>query len=206
MVGKLRPRSKRGQAIVEFALIAPLAMLLILGGFDLSIMGTDTGLAVSAARQGARIGSELGGTNNLGASCTGTLDPATNSLSFVDQQIVQTILTATTNMSFMGGLSGKAPNGKPESIVIYRPTAADGTLSAGDHQDHYVFTDGFAGLQGGFTSYALTERCQGPLPNDAEIGIQLVWNYKPANGIPGPSFMFTNYAVERLALCSTNCR
>jgi hypothetical protein len=33
----------------------------------------------------------------------------------------------------------------------------------------------------------------------------MIWSYRPANGIPGPSMRMVQYATEKLSLCSDNC-
>lgn len=170
-------------------------------------MGSDTGLSVAAVRHAARLASEIGGTSNDAVNCTGTLDGTKTTVAIQDQLIVQTVLAVTKNISFMGGLgAGKAPKGSPDEIDIYRPTRTDGTLDiSADHYNKYVFNDTFTNAQSGTVPYTLSERCQGPLPKEAEIGVRLIWSYRPANGIPGPNFTFTEFAVEKMALCSDNC-
>ena len=231
MIRRCLGRSRRGQAITEFALIAPIAMLLILGAFDVSIMATDTGLAVGAVRHGSRLAAVIGGNNNNNTTCTGTLNATTypdTATKDQDHLIISTVLAVTANMSFMGGVGTpgtNAPKGQPEEIIIYRTnwstgnppvlqSNADGTLKAStDHYNRYVWNDSFLtptsanadGASGSHSGYPLSERCQGPLPYDGVIGVRLQWYYQPANGIPGPSFLLTNYAVERLSLCTQDC-
>ncbi|MGI8609731.1 MAG: TadE/TadG family type IV pilus assembly protein [Candidatus Dormibacteria bacterium] len=206
LTGSTRRRRGAGQAITELALITPLCLLLILGGYDVSLMGTDTALTVAAVRHGARLASELGGTNTDQISCTGTLAAGT-SLASIDRPIVQTVLAVTTNASYMGGNgAGYAPAGLPEEIDIYRPSQTDGTIdTANDHYDEYVYTDNFKNRKIGPPPYLLSQRCQGPLPHETDIGVRMIWYYRPANGIPGPSFKMIEYAVEKIALCSDNC-
>jgi len=200
-------RRQRGQALTEFALITPLAFLLILGGFDLSTMATNTGLSVAAVRHGARLAAEEGGTNTLIGTCEGTLAPAT-SLASVDGAIVQTVLAAMKNMSYMGGSAN--PN-LPDRIDIYKPGGnSDSTLKAGvDEHEYYLPSDtpAFSVKHlDGPSEYVLLDRCQGPLGSETDIGVRVKWTFVPPNGIPGPSISLTEYAVEKLSLCSENCK
>ncbi len=245
-----RSGGARGQAMVEFALIAPLAVLLILGGVDLSIMGSDKVIAEGAARHGARVASELGGstdTSKPANSCNGTqaknLSGAAPMLA-TDQTIVQTVLGAFANASFIARTSGVSPNvvSLPDEIVIYHPHSTGGKFDGGPDQDgkelnpdgslrfptisplgvdeyeQYLPSDNFANnqntpghqsrpLEGTHTgsNFILTKRCQGQLGNEADIGVMMIWTYKPANGIPGPRIEMTEWSVEKESLCFTNC-
>lgn len=215
---RLRSRSRsRGQALTEFALITPLALLLVLGGFDLSVMATDTALSVAAARHAARLGAELGGTNSNLGSCDGTLDPNTTTLASVDGPIIQTVLAAMKNMSYVGGASNR---GLPNRIDIYRPDIAsrpDGSINtAVDEHEYYLPTDtppwsvehkdaNPSPPPAQVADYPLLDRCQGPLGSEADIGVRVIWTFIPPNGIPGPSITLTEYAVEKMSLCSDNC-
>lgn len=255
-----RSGGARGQAMVEFALIAPLAVLLILGGVDLSIMGSDKVIAEGAARHGARVASELGGstdTSKPANSCNGTqaknLSGAAPML-MTDQTIVQTVLGAFANASFIARTSGIAPSvvSLPDEIIIYHPhdrigppTPFGGQFDGGPDQDGKEVLLDSAGnptntlrfpaagvdeyeqyLPGTFASnqnfnlnqsrpsdkgthtgsnFILTKRCQGQLGNEADIGVMMIWTYKPANGIPGPRIEMTEWSVEKESLCFTNC-
>ena len=205
----------RGQALTELALITPLALLMILGGFDLSTMASDTGLSVTAARHGARLGAEEGGTNSSIATCDGTL-PAATTLAAVDGPIVQTVLAAMKNMSFMGT---SANRNLPDRIDIYKPSAADGkivigpTAAASDEGEYYLPSDSppFSVKHNTLVSgspvadYKLLDRCQGPLGSETDIGVRVIWTFVPPNGIPGPQITLTEYSVEKISLCSDNC-
>ena len=54
-----RFRSKRGQSLVEFAIILPVMMFLILGMLEMGFAINHNTSIVTATRQGARVGSEL---------------------------------------------------------------------------------------------------------------------------------------------------
>jgi len=53
-----RPRRRNGQSLVEFALIAPFMLLLLLGGAQVGVLIYDDISVGTAAREGARIGTE----------------------------------------------------------------------------------------------------------------------------------------------------
>jgi hypothetical protein len=68
-----RSQRKRGQAMVEFALIAPTFFLLIMGALDFPLMLFSIGSAKFASADAARIEGQVGdspGRNLCGATCT----------------------------------------------------------------------------------------------------------------------------------------
>jgi Flp pilus assembly protein TadG len=65
-----RGRGQEGAAAVEFALILPLLIFLILGGMDLGHMYYIEHLVTSASREGARYGSKYTGTTAAPTSGT----------------------------------------------------------------------------------------------------------------------------------------
>ena len=74
---------QRGQSLVEFALILPVIMFLLLGMVEFGFAVSHDTSIVTATRQGARVGSELvDGTNHKG---TAGVSAASNS---VDPQII----------------------------------------------------------------------------------------------------------------------
>lgn len=212
-----RLNDKRGQAITEVALITPLALLLVLGGYDVSVMASDKVLATSAVRHGTRLGSEIGGFGVVNGSpaCNGAMANGTNTpANFLaaDRQVISTVLAATANMTYLG--TGSPLSKLPDEIIIYNPADPGGVFNSGtDPYERYLPADNFATnkhvspyASGDFgMQFTLDKRCQGPLGSESEIGVQMKWTYKPANGIPGPQLSFTDYAVEKIMLCSENC-
>jgi Flp pilus assembly protein TadG len=78
-----RSRSQRGQSVVEFALILPVIMFLMLGMIELGFAINHNTSLVTATREGARVGSELvDGGNRKG------LTPITAASQAVDPQII----------------------------------------------------------------------------------------------------------------------
>ena len=96
-------------------------------------------------------------------------------------------------------------------IDIYRPTNVSGQFTAGSPADHVDKYDGTGkeittdNWHTSGTGYLLSERCQGPLPNEAEMGVRMTWTYSPANKTAGVSFNITDWAVEKMAFCDTGC-
>jgi Flp pilus assembly protein TadG len=204
---------QRGQAIVEFALVVPVLVFLILGAFDVSILASNKGIAISAVRHGARLGAELGGITS-GASCQGTV-PSGTADSLVDNAILNDVLAAAFEKKNAAGRHLSGMNSVTVNEVdIYRvPTAqtADGTYQAGYHANRYTVTSVGGGTSWAFAlqppaTYPLSERCQGPLDHEAEIGVRINWTYSPVNHIPAQSLpAISDFAVEKENLCNTNC-
>lgn len=198
-----RERGQRGQALVEAALFVPVVFLLLFGTYDLSTWASDKVQSYSAVRHGVRIASQLGGIpNNPGFPtqvCSGTL-PLGTSVTSIDAQIVQVVLAATANMSYV----------TLNEIDIYQPGNADGSYVPGtDKANKY---DGKGVMKPG-GNFLLNQRCQGPLgasPKDTSVGVQLVWTYTAPNGLGfgrGP-ITFANlkdYSVEKMQQCAGNC-
>lgn len=176
-----------GQAIVEFAIAAPLLISLLLGGFDVAVLVSDKVIAGAACRQGARLGAELGGT------ITNTVVPPMT-VAEADSYITKNMLAVAKAMNYS----------TITDIYIYSPTEADGNLpltGAGsptgpDLVDHFTVT----GTPGAYTatlsgSYNLTldKRLQVP-PNETPMGVKLRWSYAPPTGL-GLNVVLTEYAV-----------
>lgn len=224
-------------------MLIPVLILLLLGTFDGSIMGTNQLQAYGAVRHGARLAAQLGGYGTPGVlnpKCYGTIagvggPPAVAPAdSTVDNQVIQDVLSVaferinTAGNKHLTGLNYSDVT----QVVIYRrlppgstggpspvpaPTNTDGVFVNGtDHANIYNIT---SGINGGITQpvvtnanynkpYPLSERCQGPLGKEVDIGVQMTYTYHPQNHVTdrlAPNITFTDYAVERLALCDTNC-
>ena len=79
-------RSRRGQSVVEFALILPVIMFLLLGMIEMGFAINHNTSMVTATRQGARVGSELvDGTNHKGSSLSSLASKG------VDTQIIAAV-------------------------------------------------------------------------------------------------------------------
>src|SRR5438128_7267271 len=96
---------KRGQSLAEMAVVLPVLVLLLMGGFDASVMISDKITAGYAVRQGARLAAEIGGSQTTGLTTAQ-----------VDNQIVRNVLAVAKGLT----------SATPTAIAIYPPSRADG--------------------------------------------------------------------------------
>jgi Flp pilus assembly protein TadG len=176
MLGKTRRRA--GQSMVEFALCVPLLALLLLGGYDVSVLIVDQVIADNAVRHGARLASLLGGDKN---NPTGTTDAQVN------QQIIQNVLAVAAGMR----------NATLLELDIYRPTAPNGAYKAGDKVYKYDGSGNPLPLcLTGCPTFPLTDRVQ-TVPNETSIGVRLVWQYNPPTTWGSFTMTLSDYMVMR---------
>ena len=166
-----RRRRSPGQSIVEFAVSAPVLILLILGAFDASVMVSDRVIAGSACRQGARLAAEIGGQ----------VTNPTLTTSQVDSDIIRNVLAVATAMNYS----------TLTQIYIYEPLQPDGDYHPGDPYD--LFDASGNNLHQGFP---LTSRNQIP-PTETPIGVRIEWNYNPPTGLLGFQLNLSEHAVFR---------
>jgi Flp pilus assembly protein TadG len=165
------PRKRRGQSLVELAITIPVMALLLLGGFDTTMLIWDKLVAGYAVRQGVRLASELGGRQ--------TNPTATQAA--IDQKIVRNVLAVTNSWAY----------GTLLELDIYGVTRADGVMQATDYKDQF---DGSGNpLGGGQQTFTLERRYQTP-PDETTIGVRLVWRFTVPAGTFG-NMTFTEYAV-----------
>jgi Flp pilus assembly protein TadG len=168
-------RKRRGQSLVELAITIPVMAILLLGGFDTTMLIWDKLVAGYAVRQGARLASELGGRQ--------TNPTATQSA--IDQKIVRNVLAVTKTWGY----------GTLLELDIYGATRADGVLQGTDYQDQF---DGNGNpLNGGLQTLTLERRYQTP-PDETSIGIRLVWRFTVPAGSFG-NMTFTEFAIMKVA-------
>jgi Flp pilus assembly protein TadG len=112
----IRRSSGRGQGLVEFALLVPVFMLILLGLLEFGMVFDHTMTITTATREGARNGAAFAKGNTTTMICTTSVD--------VDKFIiaaVQRVLKAPGSQIVL----------RPStSITIYK-SAADGTVSGG---------------------------------------------------------------------------
>ena len=133
-------RRKRGQSLVELALTVPVMALLLLGGFDCTMLVWDKLVAGYAVRQGARLASEIGGRQT---------NPTATQAN-VDKKIVRNVLAVTSSWAY----------GSLQELDIYGATRTDGVLQQTDYQDQF---DGSGNpLPGGLQTLTLERRTQSP--------------------------------------------
>ena len=92
-------RVTRGQSLAEMAVVIPVLVFLLMGGFDASVMISDKITAGYAVRQGARLAAEIGGsqTTNLNTDQ-------------VDKQILKNVLAVARTLT----------SATPTEIDIYK--------------------------------------------------------------------------------------
>src|SRR6202165_2554445 len=117
MPGAPAHRKPRGQSLVELAITIPVMALLLLGGFDTTMLIWDKLVAGYAVRQGVRLASEPGGRQ--------TTPTATQAA--IDQKIVRNVLAVTKTWGY----------GTLMELDIYGATRADGVMQASDYQDQF---------------------------------------------------------------------
>ena len=172
------PNRQLGQSAVELAILTPLLALLLLGGFDASIMASDKATSGSAVRQGARLAAELGGfQTNPGTTTTA-----------IDMQIVRNVQMMTRGMV----------SAQIQEIDIYAPTRPDGSYQPGiDPVDQY-FISPTGGVVAGAQTFPISNRKQTP-PYETSIGVRLVWKYSPPAGIFPKNMILSDYSVMKAA-------
>jgi Flp pilus assembly protein TadG len=104
MSSHLHRDRERGTALVEFALVAPVLMLLIFGAFEYGLFFKDYLTVSNTTRTGARVGSAAGSSADA------------------DYQILQAVKAAATALP--GG------SNSIQTITIYKATAAGGGPTA----------------------------------------------------------------------------
>jgi TadE-like protein len=171
-------RRRVGQSLVELALAMPVMFVLLMGGFDASVLVSDKVTSVSAVRQGARLAAELGGAQtNQGATTIS-----------IDIQVVRSVLAIAHGMS-LSTIS---------EVDIYAPHSRDGSYdAANDLGNEYLIGPGGAVLPGKQT-FPLAARRQTP-PNETSIGVRLVWTYHAPGGTFPQNLQFKDYAVMKAA-------
>ena len=169
-------RMKRGQSLAEMAVVIPVLVFLLMGGFDASVMISDKITAGYAVRQGARLAAEIGGSQTT---------PLTTAV--VDQQIIRNVLAVARGLT----------SATPTEIDIYAPSRADGSYQAGDPLDQYIISAG-GGVSAGTQTFPVQNRQQTP-PNETSIGVRILWTYSPPAGIFPSNMRIADYAVMKAA-------
>ncbi|MDQ6883775.1 MAG: pilus assembly protein [Candidatus Dormibacteraeota bacterium] len=172
-----RRSRKRGQSLAEMAVVIPVLMFLLMGGFDATVMISDKITAGYAVRQGARLAAEIGGSQTNPNATTAT----------VDQQIIRNVLAVAKGLT----------SAQPTEIDIYAPSRADGTYTAGDPIDQYFISAG-GGISAGTQTFPIQNRNQTP-PNETSIGVRINWTYSPPAGIFPSNMRISDYAVMKAA-------
>src|SRR6202165_4056982 len=119
-----RRHMMRGQSLAEMAVVIPVLVFLLMGGFDASVMISDKITAGYSVRQGARLAAEIGGSQTTGLTTT-----------VVDNQIVTNVLAVAKGLTAA----------KATEIDIYAPSRAGGSYTSGGPPDQYLTSAGGGG-------------------------------------------------------------
>ncbi len=206
--------TRRGQAMVEMAMLLPVLLLLFLGAWTAANLIDDNNAAAQATRAGARLAAELGNggypNETLAACQSSNADPCE-----IDKDIINQVLPI---------VSPQLTNAKVIEIDIYQPNGCIGVtpyssgscppnngayctsafvnsytpVCAGVTEliDKYTVV-GLTATLSGSANFPLNKRGQSH-PAEAELGVRLVFTYKS----PTLSFFSqtdTQYTVMRLA-------
>lgn len=193
----------RGAVLVEFALVAPVLVLLLLGVFEYGNAWKQVGAAERLVQQAGR-----------------TVSSQANSR-FADYETLRAIDTSVANLRGFD----------VTRVVIYKATAADGkvpsaclTASQGGLCNRYVGSVLSSASMAAFPGGSSTNpTCAGgsadgawcPVNRDRSsttpdrVGVHVTFSYTPVTGLlPGPSVEVKRYAVYQLEPCaqgSTRC-
>ena len=167
--------SLAGQSTIELALIIPLLMVMLLGGFNTTMLISDHLIANYAVRQGARLSAELGGNQT---------NPGATQIQ-IDKKIVSNVLAVARGMRYA----------TVQEIDIYQASSVSGWYQSGNLIDQF---DGAGNpLSGGSQTFTLDRRVQIP-PNETPIGIRIQWQFtNPAPRVGTATFW--EYAVMTAA-------
>jgi Flp pilus assembly protein TadG len=172
--------TRKGQAMVEMAMLLPVLMLIFLGAWTAANLIDDNDAAAQATRAGARLAAELGNGASLG------LTQAQVDRNIIDQvlPIVKPQLTnaQVTEIDIYqpNGCTGTTPFNSgtcPPNNGAYCPTppytACGGTA---EPVDIYTVTNYVAAFPCTTCTYTLALRLQ-THPNESELGVRLVFKY-----------------------------
>ena len=161
MLARIRA-CRRGQAMVELALVLPLLLTVFIGGLVAGLAVDNKVIGAGAVAAGARVAGQLG---------DGTASPHATNQAWVDNAIVTAVLTQARSM----------PHASRIEIVIF--PGSSGVLNLNGHHDRwYVDPDtGRPTPAPGEQTYPLSERApQRDMQRDPNfIGVYMKWRYDP---------------------------
>ena len=179
----MRTRQQRGQAIIELAIATPVILALLLGAFDVTVMVSDKVIAGYAARQGARLGSEIGGKQTNPTLTTQQ----------VDSDIVRNVLAVARAMNYSTLVE----------VDIYQPSNPNGTYTSGDPINQYdpsgnpIAPTSFTGGEPTQpNAFPISARKQVP-PTETSLGVKVSWRYNPPTGFATFTINLSEYAVMK---------
>lgn len=168
---KRRRRHSRAQAIVEFALVAPLFFTLLFGVVEFSLIHTAIDIVNFATKDAARLGSLLGRTDAT-----------------VDTQMVTEIRSRVTGIVIA----------KVTKIEVFKSDAAGNVVLVGGNPVEYVYN--VSGGNIGTTNWPVNQRNDTQLNADY-LGVKVTYNYTYLTGFiagAGSTLQLTATSVQRI--------
>jgi Flp pilus assembly protein TadG len=202
-----RRAQKRGQSLVELAILLPVLLLLFVGAYTASNFLNDRQIAGQATRAGARLGAEIGNANYLSgqAAQAGSCQTTGNDPCIIDQEIVTSTITVArnlTNVSSMNEIDIYSPcttsGSSCSSTTSTCPATntSDGSYLSGDWVDIYKPNGSGVWVLNGSAQYTLDRRKQ-VHPNEASIGVRLVYTFQGS----APMTFFNMQTSEYATMC-----
>lgn len=169
-----RRRDQRGQGLVEFALLVPAFMLLLLGMLEFGFVFDHTLTVQYASREGARVGSALvNGGGTLGCGVGQSPNAGT-----VDGLIVQAVVRVLDSPDSRVDLA------QIPEIRIYKADPATGNPTSNVN----VYTRSGTSYVAGSASWAACSRSNAGSPPES-IGVSLTYTYQFQTAL-GPVLRF----------------
>ena len=207
--------TRRGQAMVEMAMLLPVLLLLFLGAWTAANLIDDNNAAAQATRAGARLAAELGNGGYTATSVASGCQATSKDPCQIDKDIIDQVLPI---------VSPQLTNAKISEIDIYQPFGCTGitpfvsgtcppnngayctsafvntytpVCTGGVTENVDVYNVTGLTYTTGSVSYTLDLRSQ-THPAESELGVRLVFKYT------SPALTFftqtdTQYTVMRLA-------
>jgi hypothetical protein len=177
--------TQRGAVAVEFAIIAPVLVVLTFGVIEFSSAYHDSSAAADAARAGARVGSAMATQSGFASATASAVSSALSTL----------------------------PKDVPQELWIYKansqgyPGSGSGFSSCGSNCIKYSYSQAsrsFVPAGGGGWTASTQQACTQPFD---EIGVYVKLDHKFVTKLFGTSVTLTNHAVFRFepvasSLCS----
>ena len=172
-------RSRRGQSVVEFALILPVIMFLLLGMIEMGFAINHNSSLVTATRQGARVGASL-----VNGSSFHHCNDSTNSAD-VDPQIIaaaEGVLRSPgspISVTQVTGIDIFEVNENGTAVADHKNTWTKSVdVSTGDPTGDYIPPDNTQRLYfaQGTVNWKASDRC-GSAPAHG-IGVRITYNYR----------------------------
>lgn len=135
--GRRRARHGRGQALVEFALVAPLFFILIFGIIEAARFTFYNAMLSNATREGARYAIVHGGNAQFGCA-SGPPAPSTTSCDIPGNKVMDAARNAALGLVSSGSLSGNLPLWCPTSEAPPPGGPCIGGFSGDNARGRYV--------------------------------------------------------------------